>query len=112
MYSKGNVTLYSVECNEASPSLKVEAVFTNILEPYPAEITQQEPQLVRFTDSHYFVSPYKTETQKTTVKLATSTVETYTKLTPHSARGNTITLGPYKEIQPFSVRHLTIQYSL
>lgn len=68
-------------------------------------------QLVRFTDNHFFLSPYKTETQKTTVKLASSGIESYTKLSPSSARGSTLTFGPYKEIQPSSYSPLTVHYS-
>jgi oligosaccharyltransferase complex subunit alpha (ribophorin I) len=92
-----------VQVNDATPALKVEAVFTDMLEPYPAEITQSETQMVRFTDSHYFLSPYQTETQKTTVKLASSGIESFTKLMPHAAKGAAITFGPYKDIAPLSV---------
>ena len=38
----GNVTSYTVFVSDTNPSLKVEAVFTDMLEPYPAEITQNE----------------------------------------------------------------------
>ena len=89
--------------NDANPQFKVEAIFTDMLEPYPREITQNDAQLVRFTDSHYFLSPYKTETQKTTINLASSGIESFTKLSPHSAMGAIITYGPYKEIAPLSV---------
>lgn len=37
--------------------------------------------------------------QTTTVKLASPAVEMYTKLSPSSVSGNTLTLGPYKDIQ-------------
>ena len=99
----GNYTVFAVQVNDATPALKVEAVFTDMLEPYPAEITQSETQMVRFTDSHYFLSPYQTETQKTTVKLASSGIESFTKLMPHAAKGSSITFGPYKDIAPLTV---------
>lgn len=96
--------MFAVETTESSPSIKVSSVFTSVLEPYPAEITQREPQFIRLKDSHYFLSPYTTETQKTTVKLASPTVESFTKLAPFTNRGNSLQFGPYDNIAPFSVR--------
>jgi oligosaccharyltransferase complex subunit alpha (ribophorin I) len=98
--------VYSVQVSEPSPTLKVVGVFTSLLEPYPAEITQLENQFVRIKDSHYFYSPYKTETQRTTIKLASSTVESFTKLSPFSNKGSNLVFGPYKEIQPFEVNFI------
>jgi len=80
------------------------------MEPFPAEITQLENQFVRIRDSHYFYSPYRTETQKTTVKLASSTIESFTKLSPFSTKGSSIVFGSYKEIRPFEVSPLEVHY--
>jgi uncharacterized beta-barrel protein YwiB (DUF1934 family) len=38
----GNITTYTVFVSDTNPTMKVEAVFTDMLEPYPAEITQNE----------------------------------------------------------------------
>lgn len=73
------------------------------MEPYPAEITQKEPQYVRLRDNHYFYSPYRTETQKTTFKLASSNIESYSKLEPYTNKGATIQYGPYENVAPFTV---------
>lgn len=100
----GNYTTYSVAVTESSPSLKVSSVFTSVLEAYPAEITQKEPQYMRLTDNHYFYSPYVTETQKATFKLASSSVESFTKLAPFTSKGASIQFGPYENVAPFSVR--------
>lgn len=78
-------------------------VYTNLLEPYPAEISQREPQYMRLRESHYFYSPYPTETQKTSFKLASSNIESFTKLAPFTNKGTTIQFGPYENIAPFSV---------
>jgi oligosaccharyltransferase complex subunit alpha (ribophorin I) len=78
-------------------------VFTDVLEPYPAEITQKEPQYMRLRDSHYFYSPYTTETQKTTYKLASGNIESFTKLAPFTNKGASIQYGPYENVAPFSV---------
>lgn len=104
-FSNHNFTTYTVQTDkETSISLKVQAVFTSILVPYPAEITQAENQLVRLDGNHYFISPYKTATQKSVYKLASSSIESYSKLSPSSVRGSTINFGPFKEIEPLSVR--------
>ena len=74
-----------------------------------------ENQLVRLRDSHYFFTPYDTESQKVTIKLASSSVESFTKLSPSSARGSTLLFGPYKDIKKFSVLKTTIfhyQYNI
>jgi len=84
--------------------LKIVAIFTGLLIPYPAEIRQNDNQLVLFKDHHYFLSPYPTASQKTTVRLASSEIESYTKLEPQSSRGSTLVFGTYKDINPFQVR--------
>jgi hypothetical protein len=101
--SAENHTIISVDVDEASPTLKVKAVFTNLLTPYPAEITQLENQYVRLNGNHYFLSPYETTTQKTVFKLASSNIESFSKLSPFSTRGSNIHFGPYKDIAAFSV---------
>lgn len=93
---------------KSSVNLKLTAVFTDALEPYPAEIKQSEKQLVRFSESHYILTPYHTESQKTVVKLASSTIESYSKLDPTSQRGSSITYGPYKNIEALSVSPFTV----
>ena len=94
--------------NKSKINIKVSAVFTEALVPYPAEITQLEKQLVQFTDSHYITTPYHTESQKTVVKLASNSIESFTKLEPTSQRGTTITFGPYKSIAALEYSYLMI----
>lgn len=101
------MTIISVSVDSSSAlRLRAEAVFTNVFEPSPPEITQLENQFVLLEDSHYFLSPYRTETQRTTIKLASGGIESFTKLSPSSARGNIVTFGPYKEIPAQSVSSL------
>lgn len=90
---------------DSNLNLKVLAVFTGLLEPYPVEITQRESQLVLLKGNHFFDSPYLTESQKTTVKLSSSTIESYSKLEPTNSRGSTITYGPFKSIESYSVSY-------
>lgn len=104
MLSDGNYSTYSIKLNDIAPSFKVLAVFTDLLVPFPKEIEQLENQMVLLHDNHYFLSPYFTETQKTTVKLASSNVESYTRNPPNSHKGTQIVYGPYKTVSSFSVR--------
>lgn len=90
-------TIYRIELPAAAsdPVIKIVAVLTDYLKAYPAEITQNDLQMMKLVDSHYYYSMYHTKTQKTVVKLASSNVESYTRKVPHANRGATITFGPY-----------------
>lgn len=108
----GEYTEYVVSVKDSSPQLKVSSVFTSVLEPYPAEITQKENQYMRLRDSHYFYSPYMTETQKSTFKLASSSIESFTKLSPFTTKGSSIQFGPFENVGPFEVNTNTTRYYL
>ena len=64
----------------ASLNLEVEVVLDGMLAMYPAELTQKESQLVRFTGNHYVYSPYKVKSQTTKVQLTSDKVESYSKV--------------------------------
>jgi hypothetical protein len=76
-------TKYTIFVGESSPTIRVKMILTDLLVPYPAEISQSDNQFVRFVDSHYFYSPYSTTTQKLVVKLASSTVPRSEGQHPH-----------------------------
>lgn len=82
----------------ANPVINVEAVFAKALLPYPTSITQAERQLVRYFGSAYFYSPYKTITQKTTIHLASRSVESFTQLKPSVQSDTQIVYGPYENV--------------
>jgi len=92
----------------ASTTISVEIVLGSALEMFPAAISQKEKQLVRFTGNLYVFSPYTTTTQTTTVLLASSSLESYTKTKPVSLSDSSITYGPYNNIAPFSVGEMVI----
>jgi len=48
--------------------------------------------------------------QTTAVKLASSSIESYTKLKPSSSNEATLTFGPYKDVQPFSSSKMDIHF--
>lgn len=82
----------------ANPVINIEAVFTKALLPFPTAITQAERQLVRYIGSAYFYSPYKTVTQKTTIHLASRSVESFTQVKPSVHSDTQIAYGPYENI--------------
>ncbi|EDV24945.1 uncharacterized protein TRIADDRAFT_56383 [Trichoplax adhaerens] len=91
-------------------AVEIEMVFVNALRPYPAQINQLDKQLVIYDGSPYFFSPYNTIKQITTVTLASSNVESYSKVKPVSLSGSTITYGPYRNTPAFDGTSVTIHY--
>jgi oligosaccharyltransferase complex subunit alpha (ribophorin I) len=106
------VTVPSESAEASSVHLSVEAVFTEVLLPYPHEISQSENQYVKLSDSHYFFSPYMTESQNTTVILTPNTeIKSFTELSPYSKKKeNKLSFGPYQFIEPYVVSPLRIHY--
>lgn len=91
---------FTVTQTSASPTpvLNIELIFTKSLQPHPSQITQSERQFVRYFGSAYFYSPYKTVTQKTTVQLASKSVESYTTVKPSSHSDTVIVYGAYENV--------------
>lgn len=108
--------LFSIALNRPlKPSesvvLDVYAVFTHLLKPFPAEITQADVQLVLYYDSAYFFSPYTVKVQTTTFKLPLNPrVESYTKVNPVKLADAELKYGPYENIPAFSSLPITIHY--
>lgn len=91
--------------------LIVISIFTKLLEPYPAEILQNERQLVRYQGLQTTLSPYLTKTITTKIKLPQSSrLESFTKATKMTTGSNKLTYGPYKDVQPDHREPLTIHY--
>jgi len=95
---------------KATIDVIVRAIYTHTITPFPTSIAQSEKQLVRYSDNHYFYSPYTTTTQTTTVKLPSTNVESKTEKVPTSVKGDTITYGPYADIAAFSNSALNVHY--
>lgn len=79
-----------------SPIIFIETVLTKALQPFPKEITQAERQLVRYFGNAVFYSPYKTQSQKTTIHLASRSVESFTQVKPSVHSETQIVYGPYE----------------
>jgi len=112
---KNSHTTFQVSLNKPlaageTATLTVTYVFTHTQQPFPAQITQTEHQLVRYFDNHFFFSPYKATSQKTTIKLASNTVEDYSEKSPVRLSGDTLTYGSYEDIAPFTYSELRVHF--
>lgn len=95
----GSLFTVLVTSSSPTPVLHIETVFSKSLQPYPTEITQNERQLVRYFGNAYIYSPYKTVLQKTSVQLASKSVESYTTVKPSTQTDGVITYGPYDNVE-------------
>lgn len=71
---------------------------------------QNEKQFVQFSGNAYILSPYPIKTQSTTVVLATTNIESFSRVAPTSTSDNEITYGPYSNVEPYSNARVTIHY--
>ncbi|XP_040890698.1 dolichyl-diphosphooligosaccharide--protein glycosyltransferase subunit 1 [Toxotes jaculatrix] len=94
----------------AQLKVKVEMTFSHVLKPFPTQITQAERQLVVFQGNHYLYSPYPTRSQTTRVRLASKTVESYTKLGNPTKTDEIIEYGPFRDVAPFTEDTMKIHY--
>lgn len=91
--------------------LIVTSVFTKLLQPYPAEIRQNERQLVRYSGSQTTLSPYLTKTSTTKIKLPQpSRLESFTKASKMTAGSSKLVYGPFKDVQPNNAEPLAIHF--
>eukprot|EP00271_Cylindrocystis_brebissonii_P002703 TRINITY_DN13489_c0_g1_i1.p1 TRINITY_DN13489_c0_g1~~TRINITY_DN13489_c0_g1_i1.p1 ORF type:complete len:622 (+),score=114.77 TRINITY_DN13489_c0_g1_i1:92-1957(+) len=105
-----SISLLSPLAPGSTLSLDYKFVITGLLKPFPPEISQSDPQLLLFEDSHYVLSPYPIKSQTTTITLPLPSVESYTRLEPCKLNGGTLKLGPYTDVKPFSSSALTVHY--
>merc|ERR550517_1360192 len=102
------IELKSALASEATTTISVDVVLGKALEMFPAQITQKEKQLVRFTGNLYAFLPYTVTTQSTTVALASSNVESYTKVKPVSLSDTTLSYGPYNNVAAFTKTEMVV----
>ena len=65
---------------------------------------------MQFSGNAYIFSAYPIKTQSTTVTLATSTIESFSRVAPTSTSTNEITYGPYSDMAPYSSARVTIHF--
>jgi len=109
-----NATLFSLALPTplaagGQTDLKVVLVFTRTLRPYPESIEQADQQLVLWDDSAFFFSPYITASQETQIKLASSKVESFTKIKSGATHGgqakrsgDDLRYGPFTDVPAFT----------
>lgn len=74
------------------------------LTPLPAEIKQQDSQKVVLDFSAHVASPYSTQKQSTTVKLASVTLEDFVaEPAPVKRDGASVKYGVYEDVTAYSV---------
>ncbi|XP_065870091.1 dolichyl-diphosphooligosaccharide--protein glycosyltransferase subunit 1B [Euphorbia lathyris] len=83
-------------------TLEVLYILTHSLEPFPAEISQSEPQLVYYHDSAMILSPYHIKKQTTFIKTPSKKVESFTRVEPTNRAGLELKYGPYEDRSPYS----------
>ncbi|KAL6578076.1 Dolichyl-diphosphooligosaccharide--protein glycosyltransferase subunit 1B [Orobanche minor] len=91
-------------------TLEILYILTHSLEPFPAEISQSEPQLVYYHDSAIMLSPYHIKQQATVVKTPTNKVESFTKMEPTQQSGTDLRYGPYEDRNPYSYSPIIIHF--
>lgn len=104
------VKLASPLASKKTVSIDVEMVFTHILKPFPEKIGQSDKQLVLYLGNTVLYSPYVVKQQKTTVKLSSSTIESYSRLKPSSSSESTITYGPYKDSKAYRTHEMRVHF--
>ena len=112
--NRPNVSVHRVNIPPTAPGSSItvvmEVVMAHALQPFPKEITQNERQLIQFVGNAYVPSPYPSKTQSTTITLPSSTIESFSRVTPTSSSDNVLTYGPYSDVPPFSNSKITVHF--
>lgn len=107
--------LYSVQLSTPlkpgeKTTLEVLYVLTHSLEPFPAEISQSESQLVYYRDSAVLLSPYHVMEQVTYIKLPSNRIESFTRVDPTSRSGTELKYGTYSNQMPNTYQPILVHY--
>lgn len=93
-----------------STTLEVLYILTHSLEPFPAEISQSESQLVYYRDSAIILSPYHIKQQTTFFKTPSTKLESFTKVEPTNRAGTELKYGPYENHPPYSFSPIIVHF--
>ncbi|KAG9290784.1 hypothetical protein G9A89_011747 [Geosiphon pyriformis] len=88
----------------------IKTAFTHILKPIPHEITQTGRQYLFYSGNQYSNNAYFSEKQKTNVKLAYSTLMSYSQGDKVLRNGKVITYGFFYNLAPNSFEKLEVHY--
>jgi len=104
------ISLLSPLAVEASVTVDIEEMFTHALSPYPVEITQAESQKVVFKGNLHLLVPYAISSAIVDVKLASSKIESHTKIKPFVVKDAVITYGPFSNVAPHTAKEISVHY--
>jgi oligosaccharyltransferase complex subunit alpha (ribophorin I) len=112
---RSGVAYYAVQLSKPvnpkeQTTIDLLCVFTHAQQPYPTHISQTDRQLVVYTGNHYFYSPYTVRQQKTSVKLPSASVESFSQERPTVQKGDTVVYGPYDNVKAFESSPLRIHF--
>lgn len=96
--------------SRASINLRIVEAYGGAMRPFPAEIEQTASQLVKYDDDIYFVSPYVSREQRTTVRLASATVKHFSELRPTTRRNDEIIYGKYLNVEAFADEPMNLHF--
>ena len=112
--NRPNISVHRINIPSVSPgnsiTVVIEVVLAHALQPFPKEISQNERQLIQLIGNAYLPSPYLSRTQSTIVTLPSSTIESFSRVSPTSSSDNVITYGPYSNVAPFSNAKIAVHY--
>ncbi|KAM1268846.1 hypothetical protein ACFX13_001147 [Malus domestica] len=91
-------------------TLEVLYILTHSLEPFPAEISQSESQLVYYRDSAIILSPYYIKQQTTFIRTPSTRVESFTRVESTNRAGSEIKYGPYKDRPTYSYSPVIVHF--
>ncbi|KAF9676675.1 hypothetical protein SADUNF_Sadunf08G0027700 [Salix dunnii] len=97
-----SISLLNPLSSGETATLEVLYILTHSLEPFPAEISQSESQLVYFRDSALILSPYHVKQQTTFLKTPSTKMESFTRVEPTKFAGRELKYGPYEDHPPYS----------
>lgn len=90
---------------------RVDTIFSHLLNPFPTHIPQKEQQLVVYEGSAVVLSPYVVKLQNTLFKIPPPhRVESFTKHAPSKHDGDSISYGPYENVEANKRQELRIHY--
>ncbi|KAK7279643.1 hypothetical protein RJT34_24699 [Clitoria ternatea] len=105
-----SITLLTPLSKGETTTLEVLYILTHSLEPFPAEISQSESQLVYFRDSAILLSPYHVKQQTTFIKTPSTRVESFTVVEPTKRAGTELKYGPYENRPPYSYSPVLVHF--
>lgn len=91
-------------------TIVVEVILFQAITPFPTSITQNERQLVKMIGNSYIYSPYPSKTQSTTFTLPSSNIESFSRVAPTNNAEETLTYGPYADVDPFTYTKVEIHF--